>query len=64
MKKRSAEEIERLADEGIKKLKEVVRAMEPRKLMESLKEYIEVLEKCEMTERGERIRKLWRQRGS
>jgi len=63
MKKRSAEEIERLADEGIKKLKEVVRAMEPRKLMESLKEYIEILEKCEMTERGERIRKLWRQRG-
>jgi len=63
MKKRSAEEVERLADEGIKKLKEVVRAMEPRKLMESLKEYIEILEKCEMTERGERIRKLWRQRG-
>jgi creatinine amidohydrolase len=63
MKKRSAEEIEKLADEGIKKLKEVVEAMEPRKLMESLKEYIEVLEKCEMTERGERIRKLWRQRG-
>lgn len=63
LKRYTVEELNRLADEGIEKLRKVVDAMEPMKLMDALKEYIKAIEKGEMTERGKRIRRRWQQRG-
>lgn len=63
LKRYSREEVERLADEGILKLQKVVDIMEPQKLMESLKEYLEYLRSGRLTARGERIREAWRRAG-
>lgn len=63
MRRHTPEEVEKLADEGIKKLREVVSAIDPKTLMENLREYMKILEKGEFTDRGERIRKAWRQKG-
>jgi len=63
LKRYRREEAERLADEGILKLQKAVDAMEPLKLMEALKGYLEYLRKGKLTARGERLREAWRRAG-
>ena len=63
LKRYRREEAERLADEGILKLQKAVDAMEPLKLMEALKGYLEYLRSGELTARGERLREAWRRAG-
>ena len=63
LKRYRREEAERLADEGILKLQRAVDAMEPLKLMEALKGYLEYLRSGELTARGERLREAWRRAG-
>jgi len=63
LKRYRREEAERLADEGILKLQKAVDAMEPLKLMEALKGYLEYLRSGELTTRGERLREAWRRAG-
>ena len=63
LKRYRREEAERLADEGILKLQKAVDAMEPVKLMEALKGYLEYLRSGELTARGERLREAWRRAG-
>ena len=63
LKRYKREEAERLADEGILKLQKAVDAMEPLKLMDALKGYLEYLRSGELTARGERLREAWRRAG-
>ena len=63
LKRYSAEEVNKLADKGIEKLKRIVDAMEPEKLMDDLKGYMEIIKRGELTERGKRIKRIWQQKG-
>mgnify|MGYP000097140789 CR=1 FL=1 len=62
LKRHTREEIEKLAEEGIKKLEKIVEAIEPDKLMEYLREYLKLIRERKMPKRVEYIRSLWKLR--
>ena len=62
LRRHTREEIEKLAEEGVKKLERVVEAMEPVKLMECLREYFKLIREGKVPKRVEYIRSLWKLR--